>query len=78
MQSACLVVERLAGISVLSLRRLRRYTAMLGRKASLKALRAALYRHHPTALRTTEFAQGAPCWWLSDVHLVFQCRCVML
>ena len=51
---------------------------MLGRKASLKALRAALYRHQPTALRTTEFAQGAPCWWFSDVHLVFQCRCVML
>lgn len=32
---------------------------MLGRKASLKALRAVLYRHRPTALRTTEFAQGA-------------------
>lgn len=31
---------------------------MLGRKASLKALRTALYRHRPTALRTTEFAQG--------------------
>lgn len=37
------------------------YTAMLGRKASLKALRAALHRVRPTALRTTEFAQGTRC-----------------
>ncbi len=36
------------------------HTAMLGRKASLKALRTALHRLRPTALRTTEFAQGAP------------------
>lgn len=39
------------------------YTAMLGRKASLKALRTALYRHRPTALRTTEFAQGRTSRW---------------
>lgn len=34
------------------------HTAMLGRKSSLKALRATLYRHRATALRTTEFSQG--------------------
>ncbi len=51
---------------------------MLGRKASLKALRAALYRQRPTALRTTEFVQGAPCWCFSYLHLVLQCCCVML
>lgn len=38
---------------------------MLGRKASLKALRATLHRHRPTALRTTEFAQGGQ-GFLSD------------
>ncbi len=38
---------------------------MLGRKASLKALRATLHRLRPTALRTTEFAQGGQ-GFLSD------------
>lgn len=42
---------------------------MLGRKASLKALRGALYRHRPTALRTTEFAQGAPLNCCNDLHV---------
>lgn len=39
------------------------FTSMVGRKASLKALRTALYRHCPTALRTTEFAQGRTSRW---------------
>lgn len=51
---------------------------MLGRKASLKALRAALYRHRPTALRTTEFAQGALHWCSSDMRVLLQPGGVML
>mmetsp|Transcript_2504 Transcript_2504/g.7537 ORF Transcript_2504/g.7537 Transcript_2504/m.7537 type:complete len:429 (-) Transcript_2504:2387-3673(-) len=39
------------------------HTAMLGRKSSLKALRATLYRHRATALRTTEFSQGRTSRW---------------
>jgi predicted NBD/HSP70 family sugar kinase len=56
----------------------RRYTAMLGRKASLKALRAALYRHRPSALRTTEFAQGASRRCCVDLHVLLQPCDVML
>ena len=44
------------------------HTAMLGRKSSLKTLRAALHRHRPSALRTTEFSQGT---FLTLAHLTW-------
>ena len=34
-----------------------RYTTMVGKKATLKALRKELHARHVTAIRTTELAQ---------------------
>jgi len=39
------------------------YTTMVGRKATLKAVKQDLLRHRVPALRVTEFAQGRTSRW---------------
>ena len=50
------------------------YTTMVGKKATLKQLRALLHKHHVTALRTTTFVQVSMQLVVGICHLLSSVR----
>lgn len=54
-----------------------RYTTMVGKKVTLKALRKELHARHVTAIRTTEFAQ-VRTWYTILMHATDAPWCSLL